>query len=149
MLFKTGDLVVCLVHEGLGRIVSAKRAFGLCRVRWSPHCVSEHPRGELLKTGSIVTTKDGVTGRIIALSACEVKIIQANYETAWVHVCDILPGRTAEKPAGNTENSHGESAVFTPVGRMAGAKLPDSREVRACDHPRAGQMANHGKGATR
>ena len=49
MIFKTGDLVVCLAHQGLGRIVSAKRAFGLCMVRWSEHVATEHPKTQLIR----------------------------------------------------------------------------------------------------
>ncbi len=90
MNFKTGDLVVCLAHQGLGRIVSAKRAFGLCRVRWSEHIVTQHPKAHLIKTNSMVTTKNGITGRVIALSAAEVKIIDATYETRWVLLADVV-----------------------------------------------------------
>lgn len=90
MIFRTGDLVVCRTHAGLGRIVSAKRAFGLCRVRWSGHIVAQHPKEQLLKTNSVITTRDGVTGRIIALSAAEVKIVDATYETQWVPLADIV-----------------------------------------------------------
>ena len=98
MRFSIGDLVVCRAHQGLGRIVSAKRAFGLCRVRWSEHIVTQHPKEQLLKTNSVVSTKDGTSGRIIALSAAEVKIIDHTYATRWVPLTNIV---AQERAAGN------------------------------------------------
>ncbi len=38
----------------------------------------------------MVTTKNGITGRVIALSAAEVKIIDATYETRWVLLADVV-----------------------------------------------------------
>lgn len=105
MNLRIGDLVCCVAHQGLGRIVSAKRAFGLCRVRWSPHCVSEHPKSELLTAGSMVTTKDGQIGRIIALSTSEVKIMRRDYSSSWVPLSDVAIqppeiGRRVQRGAG-------------------------------------------------
>lgn len=151
MRFGVGDLVVHVGRQGLGRVLSAKRSHNLCRVKWSAHCTTDCAKDSLAKTGSRVTSKDGVTGTVIALSASGVKVMQSNYETAWLQLTDLVP---------RSENCPGVPAKATEVaGRsqsvFEGIDLKDNgfhSGEQTCKSLLGGQEREHGRmprGATR